>query len=146
MSGIAAVIEQVVLATVINGKILSPAKSRVDWALVALSCLLAGAGVFFLVLSLHRYLESVYPPAQAALATGLSAMAFAVLAGIVAWYLHQQKQATRGIARVELGKNIKDLIESLTGELDDPVRENPKTAVAIAALTGFFAGSGRFRP
>jgi len=49
MSGMAFVIEQLLLAAVTGGKAIMSRRNRTDWIVTALSVLLAGSGIFFLI-------------------------------------------------------------------------------------------------
>jgi hypothetical protein len=140
MSGIASMIEGLLL-TVISQRVLTPRKSRMDWVLMALSILLAGSGLFFLGLALERYLETLYQPDQAALAAGLLMIISAFLVSAAAWRLHRKKATHNLLGHAELGKSIQTLVQSLCSELEEPVRENPKAAILVAAVTGFIAAN-----
>jgi hypothetical protein len=139
MTGVPAMIEQILVAALVGEKTLFPRKSRTDWAFTALSVLLGGAGVFLAVLGLDRFLEGLYPPDMAALGAAAIVFAAAALAAVAATHGRRRKAAASGAARDEVGRNIRALIESVCAELEGPVRDSPKTAVLLAALTGFFS-------
>lgn len=141
MSGMASVIEQLVLAAVTGEKVRMPRRNRSDWVVTALSVLLAGGGIFFLVLALDRYLEEIYPLYIAAL---LCAGALFVVALIALSLTHCRR--VRRVQPVDntreiLAQNITSLIEDAFEELKEPIQESPKTALLLAAVAGFFVAN-----
>jgi len=50
-----------------------------------------------------------------------------------------EKTAPVKTVQDEFTETIHGLIASLRNELEDPIRENPKTSMAIAALSGMLA-------
>lgn len=143
MSGIATVVEELLLATVISEKILMPRKSKADWALIGLSALLGSMGVFLAALGLDRFLEERYPPDLAAMITAGLLFAAAFVSAAVAYFLRRQRALKLAEERNEFGKNILSLLDEVCSELNEPVRESPKTAVMLAALAGFFVARHR---
>jgi hypothetical protein len=145
MSGIASVIEELILATVFSEKVAVPRKNKTDWVLIALSVLFAGAGGVFLVLSLYRYLEGVYAPPLAALASASCLFLAAALPIFVRDYLRAKRVAPVSDARHPLAENLRVIIEAVCTELEEPIKENPKAAVLAAALAGFLASNNQIR-
>lgn len=142
MAPAAAAIGEAVLSAVLSDKVIFHRRHVTDMALAALSVLLAGVGVFYTVASIDRYLSGSAATAVGALAAAGASFAFCALAAFLAAHLHKKKKASFASARREIGRNIHGLVEDLCREMDGPVRDNPKTAVLLAALTGFFAASG----
>lgn len=137
MSALLAVVEELVVATIISEKVLLPRKGMMDWGLTALSILLGVAGISLLILSLDRFLEKIYPADMAALILAGVVLTAAFLAAMLACRYRRQKISNIGAARRELGNNIRSLVGDVCKELDDPVRDNPKMAVILAAVAGF---------
>lgn len=145
MSDIASVVEELVIASLFSEKAAVPRKSMADWALMAMSALLAGAGILFLILSLNRYLEEIYTPKISAFAMAgcLFLMAFIPVLGMR--YLRARRVAPVRSARHPLADNLRLLIEAVCVELEEPVKDNPKAAVALAAFAGFLATNNQMR-
>jgi hypothetical protein len=137
MSGIAAAVEELLVAMIVSEKVLLPRKNVTDWALTVLAVLLGIGGVFLSVLGLDRFLEGRYPPDMAALISAVFVFIMSFLAAALAYHFRRRKISVAGTARNEIGKNIRTLIDDICGELEEPVRESPKTAVMLAALAGF---------
>jgi hypothetical protein len=141
MPGLADTLEELAVTAIVGGKGLLPVRSKAAWVLIAVSVLLAGGGVFLLIVSLDRFFGEHYRPYIAALMS--AAIVFVLAAGLVAAarFLRRRTEARDGAARIELGKNIRVLIDDICSELEEPVQENPKTAVALAALAGFLTAN-----
>lgn len=136
MLSIAATIEDLLVAAMIGEKTL-PRKSTTEWAFRGLSVLLGGAGVFLSVLALTRFFDMRYAADMAALISAVAVFLAAFLAASISRRYRREKTSGLNAARDELGKNIHSLIQGICSELDEPIRENPKTAMLLASLAGF---------
>ena len=145
MPDIGAIIEELLVATIINDKILFPVQNRTNWFWTAFSVFLGCIGIVLLIVGFDWFLEERYPPHVAALASAGLAFVIALIAAAVAYYYRHKKISMQKTIRQELGKNIQSLMGDICGEIDEPVRENPKTAVALAALAGFFIAHSRLK-
>ena len=137
MSAVATVLEELLLSALLTDKTPSAGGNGTGRALAALSVLLAGAGVVLSVIGLERFLEGRYPPDLAALGAAAVVFAAALIAASAASC--RRKSLRTGTVRDDLAKNIRVLLDAVSEELETPIRENPKTAVALAALAGFCA-------
>jgi len=137
MSGIAVVIEELLMATVLAKKTSLPSKSKMDWAFMALSILLGCTGLFLSILALERFFEARYPLDIAALSSAAIVLTIAALIAAVTYHCRHRKPPASSADRHELESNLHVLLESICAELESPVRENPKTAVLLAAIAGF---------
>jgi len=142
MSGIATVIEELVMATVLSPKAPLSRKNKMDWAFMALSVLLGCTGLFLLILSLERFFEERYPLDLAALFSGGVVLAVAALMGLLV-YNHQQKKILAASTSHELESNLHSLLKSIYTELEIPIQENPKMAVLVATIAGFISAQHR---
>ena len=149
MSGIAAIVEKLLLAAVVTEKAWMPRRSKADWALAAFSVLLAGGGVSYLVLALDRYLGGVYPPYVAAVSRAACLFAAALTVAFilaVRRHRHPVRTALVGDTRGALATNVHAMIESACGGLESPVKEHPKMAVLLATLAGVFLAERHLKP
>jgi hypothetical protein len=137
MPDISPVIEALV-TSMLERSVVSSRTAKTERVLLVFAALCAGTGVFFLALALYQYLESLFAPPVAALASAAAVFATAVLAVLLREYIGKKAPAHKP-ARDEFSENIHALITSLYHELEEPIRENPKMSVAIAALAGLFA-------
>jgi len=143
MSGLAAVVEELLVAVILSEKVLLPRKSRTDRIFTALSALLGCAGVFLALLGLERFLETKYPEDAAALIGAGVVLLAALLIAAASSYCRRRKNSLLQAARNELRGNFRGLLDDISGELEGPVQENPKTAVLLAALAGFITAGQR---
>ena len=138
MSGMASVIEQLLLAAVTAEKASLLRRNRSGWIVTILSVLLAGGGGFFLVLALNRYLEETYAPYVAALLCAGALFAVALTAFSLSHCCRSRRSPPVDHTREVLAKNMTALIEGVFAEMEGPVQESPKTAMLLAAVAGFF--------
>lgn len=112
------------------------------------AALLTVMGVGFLLFAEYAYLTAIYSPELAAVGVACTAMAVSLLSAATGMIV-MDKRASRAKRLPSMGpqpdiaKTITGLIDSLAEELEDPIRENPKTAIMIASLAGFLAGDAR---
>jgi hypothetical protein len=139
MPGITSVIEALITSTFVNKQIFMLRANKTEWVLLAFCTLCAGAGIFFLVLALYQYLGGLYAPYLAALISSALVFATALVTVMLKTALHYKKPPNPQSAQDEFSENIHALIKDICRELEDPVRENPKTSVAIAAIAGLLA-------
>lgn len=104
-------------------------------------------GVGFVLFAEYAYLIATYSAEVAALGVACSAMAISLLSAATGMILMGKRSARRMPASTgmppDIAKTLTGLIDSLAEELEDPIRENPKTAIMIASLAGFLAGDAR---
>ena len=131
-----------VMISLLNGWLTQPKKSGHSklaglW-LLAMSCLLACAGLIYLLITLSSWIETYYGPTVAALGTALAAFFLSGLASAGYVYLERPKPVAHGDDSVV--KTVESLIaavERATEGLDEPIANNPRTSVALASLAGY---------
>lgn len=144
MAGIPSTVESLLAVALIGkGLLLSRRKSRVDEALALLAILLCGAGVFLSILGLTRFLETLYRPDMAAVLAAVCVFAFAALATLIKRIKDTYGQHTLKHAGSDIEKSLRGVIETIHEEVNEPIRDNPKMAILIAAIAGFAATYGR---
>lgn len=143
MPSITTVIEELLIAFIIDEKLLHKRQNKMDWALIVFSVLLGGAGVFLFILGLERFLETIYSPDIAALISAAIIFVTAALAALIAYRFRHSKTTQFDTLRHSLGQNTHTLIKIICDELTDPVKKNPKTAIILAAIAGFLVTNYR---
>jgi len=116
-------------------------KTSVGWAYyVAAGGVASLALVFFAIAGYGLLLETYTMPVAAAM-TGSVVMLLSLLIGLTGYYSLQKKKIIKKPA-MDGGflDNIEDTIKSLLGGFEEPVKDNPKMALLMAALAGFAAG------
>lgn len=98
----------------------------------------------FVLFAEYIYLVNMYTPESAAIGVACSGLAVAMLSAATGMLLTSRKTAKRPmqerVVPPDIAKTLTGLIDSLAQELEDPIRDNPKTAIMIASLAGFLAG------
>lgn len=135
---------------IIDGIISSPAMPR--WLRVTpvggfflwLAAVLTAMGLGFLLFSEYIYLKETYSSAMAAFGVACTAIVVSLLSAAVGMLvngLYASGRDARSHGRQpDIAKTVTALLDSVIEELEEPIRENPKTALMIASLAGFLAG------
>ena len=141
MPDITPIIKTVVAGLLAGGRPQMTSINKTEWALLAFAILCASADVFFLALALYQYLTNLYPSPAPAAALISAAIFFAValLAALLRKVITQKTALMPTSVEDDLKEKIHILIASLFNELEEPIRENPKTSMAVAALAGLLA-------
>jgi hypothetical protein len=139
MPDMISVIEAIVASMLAGRRPLMSTASKAEWALLIFAALCAGAGIFFLAIALYQSLERLFIPPVAALISAAVVFAAAILAILLREFIKFKETSGHKPAHDELNQNIHTLMTSLYHELEEPIRENPKMSVAVAALAGLFA-------
>lgn len=135
MGPVAVAIEQMVLQKIINSGIAgTPSKARLSpWTLAAL---LLFIGACFLIAGAFLWMLNNYSPEFATAVTGLLIMFFGILIALGAWCLHEYKKSRIKHYKDEVTGVLGSIMSTIADELEEPIRENPKTAVALSLLAG----------
>jgi hypothetical protein len=139
MPGIASLIAELILAEILDERISLRRNEKTEWVLILLSVFLGVAGLFLSILALERFFEARYMADTAALATGTVSIIAAFGAVMTAQALRRQKTAARRAQQKDLAAKVHNLVTGILKDIDTPVRENPGTALLVAALAGFCA-------
>jgi hypothetical protein len=94
-------------------------------------------GILFLLAGLYLYLVTIMQPYEVCLIMGgvILALGLSILASrIFVLYMIQRKIKHSMKAIYE---DVKDILEDVVTQASKPVQENPKLAVALAAIAGF---------
>lgn len=143
MAGIPNAAESLLAVTLIGKSLLTRRKSRMDDTLTAFSILLCIAGCFLSILGLERFLEAHFRPDMAAFLTSAAVFTAALLAALAKRLKNTYGRHAVKNARNDIEKNLRGIVGTLEEEMNEPIRDNPKMAVLIAALAGFAATQGR---
>lgn len=100
-------------------------------------------GSGFLLYAGFLYLQTRYTPDMAALIMAAAAMVFSVLvafAGVQTMKRHPRSHHAHPPG-ADMAQMVNQLIDTIGDELEEPIRDNPKTALMVASLAGFLAGN-----
>lgn len=139
MTGISDVVEKMVTSVLLDRGMPWQRHSRADWVLAALSVLLSGAGVILSVIAVERFFEASYQPDISAAMTAVIAFGVSVIIMLLSRRsFHSKARRVSGMSTITQG-DIKEILDILYQGLEEPVRDNPKTAVLLAAIAGYLA-------
>jgi hypothetical protein len=137
------VIKQLLIEGVMSSRSpILPKVSAAGISLMGLSGALAIIGIAFVMVSEYFWLKAMYMPDMAALFTAGTAVFLSLFFGLIGMAIMKQGKDRHAVHTPpqDIAKTIGALVDSLGEELEQPIRENPKTAVMLASLAGFVAG------
>lgn len=134
-------IQGFILDRVLHSNALLSRRSKAGLVLMGLSALCVFVALIFLIIALHNYLETRYTADMAALITAGFVAGLAAIFALLGFSALNQRHSRLETVKQELTDNLAALFEAVGEELDDPVRNHPKTALAAAALAGFFVAN-----
>lgn len=98
------------------------------------------AAFIFLLIAVDKMMAREYGADVAALITGLSSLLIALIAAGSAYALRHFRRSKLEQKAHEIKHHIENSLKALEGDWDNPIRENPKTAMALAGLVGYLIG------
>lgn len=133
------ILEHLVLSQLLEGGEMLVRKNRLRQGMLLLSGLFIVTSAGFLTAAFFLWLTTVYPVYLAAAYTGttLLLLGVSIILGVRAYMaVHKKKAAAYG---KQVGGTILDLVESLGEELEQPIKDHPKTAALLAGIAGYIA-------
>jgi formate hydrogenlyase subunit 3/multisubunit Na+/H+ antiporter MnhD subunit len=131
-------IEQIALAMFMQQDSPRPKRSPASIAL-ALAGIFGLVGVGFLIAAGYEWMLEQHGLQTARLYTGSVCVTLAVMAAAAAGAFYSYKRAKAETYYMVVRENIQSAIAMLGEELEEPIRENPKTAMLMASLAGYIA-------
>lgn len=117
-----------------------PPRTGGNFALLALAGGGIVAGLVLANVALHTFLSGLYADDLAALLTAGAVFAEALAAlGLRALLQQRNKEVATAAPQIS-PEEIQKMLGELYEGFEEPVRENPKTAVALAAVAGMLLG------
>lgn len=132
--------ENMLMERIIGNETPLTGKSKAGLGLMSLTLLLAGAAVIFFLYATYIWLSQNFPPSTAAYYAGGITLAAAALTSLAGYGLSQYRQYRIRQIKREVRETVQEALTIVTDELEDPVKDNPKTSVALAAFAGYVAG------
>lgn len=143
MPGVGALLEEIFIAALMSVQLAPPRSQGFAWALRGLMALLVSVGTVLLAYGVYEFLIKQYPADVAALLTAAGAFAMALLVFLGLHFNRGRNTGSPASVTDIAGSYLRSIVGDLCSELEAPIRENPKTAVLLAALAGFMATSDR---
>ena len=138
---LAAIAKQIVVEGITGAAVRKSRTTPAGYGLYALAGGIGIIGVVFLAIAVYGLLLTAFSMPAAATMTGAGILA---LSGILVWVaqtVFEKKKriiATEEIKQVDV--MVSQLMDAVSDEIGVPVRENPKTALALAGLAGLMLG------
>ena len=141
MTGVLKIAEQLLMNQIISNNFPLSGKTKAGLGLSCLSGLLIFTGLVFFIYAANLWLNNNFSADIAAALTGCVAFSFAAIISLIALSISQYKKIKAAKMKQEIQHTIMQAIEIANDEFSDPIKDNPKTAVTGAALTGFMLGN-----
>jgi hypothetical protein len=114
---------------------------RVNQMLFGAAALLGVVAVIYLIFALSYWLRTQYTPDVAALATGGIALAIALLVAAIGYTYNVIRNSKIEAVTDEMKEKMLHALETVSEEMEDPVRNYPKSSIALATLAGYLVGN-----
>ncbi len=136
---LAGIISQLVMDGVLTHSRNKAASVKKEWGFIALAAISGVIALAFLTSALYMGLSALYSAPIAALLTGLS-IGLVSLGCLFAANRAEKEVETQNWLQQELaGAQLTEKVNGLLTDMEQPVRENPATAMVLATLAGFLA-------
>lgn len=137
MTGIAEMIEQIVMDSLLNDKLPLTMRSNTGQGIIALSTFFVFLGTGFFIYGAYLWLGNYFSPGATAMLTGAISIAVSALI-LTAAYIALQIQKNKVSAfRRSLAQKMQDGLKVLDDEYSGIIRNNPKTSLLAAVISGF---------
>lgn len=108
-----------------------------EWGLLALSVIGGVIALIFLTSSLYMAVSDIYTPAIGALATGGTMALFSV--GCLYFANRTEKKLKKQVWPSVNDNQLLETVQNAIAEIEQPIKDNPGTAVLLASIAGFLA-------
>ncbi len=115
-------------------------KSKIGHKLMLLSGLLLGVGTVMVLCGVFLEIAKAYSPERAAGVTGGILIVIAMICALGAYVFERVKARKIKEVKDEITDAIFAVLDLAEEAVAKPVRENPKTSIASAAVAGYVAG------
>lgn len=112
-------------------------RSKAGIVLLIMAGLLSLVALLFVIVAGYQWALAHFTADKAALLTALFILAVAAALTAGALHLLHRRQSRFKEMKQELTQQLTSLYDAVAEEMDDPVRNHPKTTVALATLAGF---------
>jgi Na+/melibiose symporter-like transporter len=140
MTDLAALPEKLLMERILHGNSAWAERSRLELSLIAASGFLLLLGAGFLIFAMHLWFQKTYPPETAAAFTGVALLAVALVTLLVSLRIVRWRRDRLKELKQEVHDTLQSTFQFLEDELEEPVQNNPITAVVLASLAGYVAG------
>ncbi len=136
MVGLRSIIGGVVLDKILSSRPSLPGKNKSYHFMMAFAGLFVLIAFIFLLIALYYSLSKQYAPDMAALMTAGASLAIALLTVLAGHTVREYSRPKIDRTFHDIKSQFDAALKNMEGDWEAPIRENPKTAVALAALAG----------
>lgn len=138
MGGLRSIVGGIVIDKILSARPSAASKNKSYHIMMAFAGLFVFVGVIFLLISLYHCMLQQYTPDIAALITAGASMGIALLTVLAAHTMREYHRPKMERNFNEMKSQFESALKGMEGEWEHPIREHPKTAMALAALAGYF--------
>lgn len=115
-------------------------KTTAGWGIYALAGGVGCIALVFFAIAGYGYLLLDYPMHIAAAMTGSAVLLLSIAIGLFGYYTVKKKKIIKKPANDGIVDTVEGAFKAFMEGFEEPVKDNPKTALLMAALAGFAAG------
>lgn len=141
MSKLLPVAEQLLMLGALGGQMKPRQSDRTQQIIFGFAGVLALVAFVYLIVALSYWLKQQYAPDVAALATAGVTLSFAILVAAAGYAVTVIRKNKVEAVTDELRDKVMQVIDAVSEEMEDPIRDHPKSSVAIATLAGYLVGN-----
>lgn len=141
MSKLLPIAEQLLMMGAIGGQMQPRKQDKTLQIIYGFAAVLVLVSVMFMILALSYWLKQNYEPDVAAIVTGGVVLSLALLVTAVGYAYSVIRKSKIHAVGDELKDKVFKAIEDISEELEDPIRDYPKSSVALATLAGYLFGT-----
>jgi hypothetical protein len=134
-------VAELLMLGAIGGQDNARKQDRVNQIIFGAAALLGVVAVIYLIFALSYWLRTQYSPDVAALATGGIALTVALLIAAVGYTYNVIRKSKIEAVTDEMKEKVVHALETMSEEMEDPIRNYPKSSIAIATLAGYLVGN-----
>ncbi len=141
MSRLLPLAEQLLMMGALGSRMTPRPQDRLYQTIYALSGILAVIALICMAAAFSYWLRQQYAPDVAAMVAGLSMLALALLVAAAGYAVSVIRKNKIEAVTDEIKNKVLNALESVADEMEDPIRDHPKSSVAIATLAGYLIGN-----
>ncbi len=141
MSKLIPVAEQLLMLGALGGQMKPRQSDRAQQIIFGFAGVLTLVAVVYLIVALSYWLKMQYTPDIAALATAGITLSFAILVAAAGYTITVIRKTKVAAVTDELRDKVLQVISAVSEEMEDPIRDHPKSSVALATLAGYVVGN-----
>lgn len=135
------VVQQLLIDTVISGGAQLTTEAKTGLGLRILSGFFVSIGLIFVCVAAFIWLDSLYPTYFAAAVMSLIAFCLAAICLYITHRRRVRRQLEIAALRRDVEEKVMLALNLASEELGDTIKDNPKSALAVAGLAGMFVST-----